>query len=249
MSITDGIAPRGAAALSALALSVIALSGCGSSSTHTTTVTSAPATTNTNAAAADERIASDAQLKLSDFPSGWQQKDSTQEAAAEAKCEGVDAAKAAASARAKSPNFERQNAQAGNVIYVYADVPGATRAVGELSSQSTRTCIGDALAKNLANQKPQGATFGKITSGQVSMTPIGDERTAGRLTIPISAQGTTVSACVDLVFVRTGRAVAVFTLLDALTPFDETLRDRLAKTVVDRLDAGLGLPSSTAAST
>jgi len=234
MIISDLSLRRRLVALGATALVLLALAGCGGSSPpHRTT----PAIN----AAADGRIAREAQLKLSDLPSGWQQLDSGQ-ANSEAGCEGIDAARAAVSARQKSPDFAsgNGNTKAQGFVYMYADVSRATHAYAQLSSQSTRRCVADALGRALAAQKHAGATVGTITSGQVAMSPIGDERAEGRFTIPISASGLTISIYVDLVFVRTGRAVAGLTLESVLIPFDETLRDRLTTTVVDRLKAGLG---------
>ena len=49
----------------------------------------------------------------------------------------------------------------------------------------------------------------------------------------------TVTVYLEPVFARTGRAVATVMLLNFGTPFATTLRDKLATTVVDRLDAGL----------
>lgn len=235
---------------------IIGLAACGSSSTTTVTATTSPTTgtttspaptttqTTTGSAAADQRVARDAQLKLSDFPSGWEQKDRTQEAKAWAACQGVDAAKAAASARQTSPDFaERNHTYAGNFAYIYADVPTATRAFGELSSEHTRTCLGDALAKYLPGQVREGAEIGKITTGQVAMQPVGDERTLTRLTVPLKANGLNVDVTLDLVFVRVGRGIAGLQFQDVLSPFDETLRTRLTTTAVDRLKTALAQPA------
>ena len=205
------------------ASAVILVTGCGSSSTHTTNP------------AADQRIATDAQLKLSDFPSGWEQKGNTEESKNETGCEGVAAAQASATAKKTSPDFEHSNELAESSAYMYSDMSGATQAFSQLSSQSTRTCLADALVKGVTSE----ATIGKITSGQVSIPPLGDERAAARVAIPASAEGKTVTAYLEPVFVRTGRAVATLMLLNFATPFDTTLRDKLATTVVDRLDAGL----------
>jgi len=235
-------------ALSATALAVLVVTGCGSSSpSHTNTTgtgtSTQPATTNTvpaTNAAEDGRIARDAQLKLTDFPAGWEQQDSATESNSEAHCEGVDAAKAAVSARQTSPDFARASTDyAHSFTYVYVDVARASQAFSQLASESTRTCLGEQLAKYLETQKKQGATIGKITTSQVSMTPVGDEHAESRLTIPVSAQGVTASFYVDLVFVRVGRGIAGFTLQSLLSPFRESLSTELAKTVVDRLKAGL----------
>lgn len=229
----------------------VGLAGCGSSSTTTVTATTSPTTgtttsptpttteTTTGSAAADQRVARDAQLKLSDFPSGWEQKDRTQESVLAGKCQGVEGPKAAASARQQSPKFEKTSRQALSTVYIFADVPSAMRAFGELSSESTRVCLADAAGTYLSSQSQQGAEFGKVTSAQVSSAPVGDESAVSRLTLPFKANGLGGHAYFDFVFVRVGRGVATVQFLDFFSPFEESLRTRLTTRVVDRLKAGL----------
>lgn len=176
MITSDLVGPRRLGATGAVVLVLIVVVGCGGSSsttktTATTNATSEPATTTTAPAtnpADDERIAREAQLKLGDFPSGWEQKDSAKETKSQAKCSGVDAAKAAASARQSSPDFAKGSSgrpRASSVVYIYADVPSATRAFGELSGESTRTCLADELGKLIPGETTGAVEVGKVTSG------------------------------------------------------------------------------------
>ena len=253
MSLTDVTSRLRPAARSALVLAVIALAGCGSSSssssTNTSTATSAPAAASTTTTAtqpapnkaADQRVARLAVLRLTDFPAGWAESDKPAETG-QSPCQAINSAKSATTARDSSHTFSENNdaTQADSTVYVYADTASASRWFGEVSSSATRSCLGDALGKGLAkNAQGQGAKLGEITTSSLSIEPVGDDRAAGRLAIPISSGGATISVTLDLIFVRVDRGIAILTLVDTLTPFDQTLAAKLTRDVVGRLGTGL----------
>lgn len=248
MIARDLTAPRMLAGLIAIALAVIALVGCGGSTKTVTTTaphntTEQPATTGTTPATTpeeDKRIATDASLKLSDFPSGWQQKDSTTESNDEAKCPGWEAAKAAASAQQKSPSFTKVGEGVTSTVLIFSDASSATRAFDQASGEGDRRCLADEITKAAKSAKEEGVEYGEITSGRVSMAPVGDQSAVSRFTIPIKASGLSVESVIDQVFARVGRGVAYLAFADIASPFDEALRNRLTTTVVDRLKKGLG---------
>jgi hypothetical protein len=220
------------------AVLAVALAGCGGSGS--TASQSAPTTATTTShpkSAADKRIARHAQLKLTDFSSGWKQHGS-QTSKSQERCPAAEATRAAASAWQQSPTFvTTENPQVEAASYVFSDVSGAKRAFRQLSGGSTRLCFADTLTKRLANP-PKGLKFGKITSGQVAMRPVGDESVVDRLTIPVTVSGQNVDFYVDLVFARVGRGIAGLDFFDTITPFDEALRNRLTTTLVGRLKTG-----------
>ncbi len=69
--------------------------------------------------------------------------------------------------------------------------------------------------------------------------PLGDERAAGRITIPLTSKGATVDATVDVIFVHSGRGIVTDTFIGVGPLFDGGLEYTLHKLVVDRMNAGL----------
>jgi hypothetical protein len=225
----------------------VALAGCGGSGS--TAGQSAPTTVTTaHPSAADRRIARHAQLKLTDFPSGWEQQDKSPSKST-LKCPAVEAARRAVSARQPSPDFVTgDSTQVSSTVYIFSDISSAKRAFDQLSGASTRRCIAHASAKYFAGKgKTKGVKVGQITSGQLSMPAVGDESVLGRVTIPITANGLSIDIYLDLVFAREGRGGAVLLFLDTVTPFDEALRNQLSRTLAGRLRTGFRV--STAAGT
>jgi hypothetical protein len=228
---------------------LLGMSGCGGSSgagtPSTTTTGTTPTTTTTQPrSAADERIARHAQLKLSDFPAGWEQQDKSPQKS-QAKCSSVEAAKAAASARQPSPDFANGDTpQVGATVYVFTDVKTATHAFDGISGGNTRICLANEFTKYAKGKgAAKGVKFGTATSGQVAMPPVGDKSALGRLTIPVTdtSSGMNVDLYLDLAFVRVGRGIAILNFLDSVSPFDDTLRNQLTRTLVGRLNAALKL--------
>lgn len=184
------------AVLGTIALAVIALTGCGSSSssstTKTTTATSTPTTTTSTgpSAEADKQVAGRSSLRLSDFPTGWEQKDTGESQPSD--CSAVKEAKGTANATTTSPQFSSDNdkVQASSATYVYRSIADAERGFTQLSNEATRTCLAKEVAERATKQNE--VTLGEITTGQVRIGGVGDERAASRLTIPVKASGVTI---------------------------------------------------------
>ena len=211
ISASNVTMPRRRAVAASLALIVIALAGCGGSSSSSLTKTTAAsaATTTTSPApnrAADQRVARNAQLRLTDFPAGWKESAKAQ-ATSQSPCQSVEGAKAATSARGTSRDFSnsREVPAAYSAVYLYADTTTAGHWFDELSS-ATRSCLADVLAKGLASgTKGEKNKVAQITSGGLATEPIGDERAEARLTIPVSADGSSIDLRADLIFVCVNR--------------------------------------------
>jgi hypothetical protein len=194
--------------------------------------------------AAEQKIVDAAQLRLSDFPSGWQQSDDESDSE-DSPCGGIRDAKKTTTAHGSAPDFSTNDStQATNTIYLYADEGAAHIAFSRLTDRDTRVCIGKELGKNFEKQsKSKGpgqsdsAEVGTPSTGELSIKPLGDERAAGRVTLPVSAQGQNVDVILDLIFVRAGRGMAIMIFVDVLSPFDEDLRADLTGKVVRRLTA------------
>jgi hypothetical protein len=229
---------------------VIALgvAACGSSSnsgssTHsaaTTTSIASTTTSTTTISAADKRIARDATLRLTDFPTGWEANDQSSPAT-KSDCQGLIGAKAAASGGASSPDFaSSDNSQVSNAVVIFPDASTAKHWYTELSSQATRECLGKQIGTEATKTASrEGLTVGQITTGSVAIAPVGNERGAGRLTIPVSEGSLNVNVFSDLVVIRVDRGVQLLFLTNVLAPFDATLGAKLVKTAADRLTSAL----------
>jgi hypothetical protein len=189
--------------------------------------------------AIDRRIARDAQLRLTDFPSGWTSSPRPA-ATAGAKCPGIRGAKAS-STRQASPEFMLGSAAtADSVAYIYADTATATHWFAQLSSHGTRTCLVGALREGVAAQiRGQGAHLESITSRPLTIAPSGDQHAADRIVVRLSAGTFRGKAEADVIFVRVDRAVAAFAVNRVGGPFNRSLETKLVRTVTDRLAAGL----------
>ncbi len=182
-------------------------------------------------------------MRLGDVPAGWKAARQPPDDPLSS-CPAVKRARTTLSARARSPEFgdpqEREFAQ--SAIYVYRDADTAHRAWVGLSSPTTRSCLARLVAKGLKQGLAASGSathVGSPTSLTVRTAPLGDERAAARITIPLTVKGTTVDATVDLIFVHSGRGIASNTFISVGPLFDGRLEYTLHKLVVDRMNAGL----------
>ncbi|HSC04277.1 MAG TPA: hypothetical protein VLC49_13180 [Solirubrobacteraceae bacterium] len=241
----------GVVALATLA----ALAGCGARSSaatvaaspaadHTVTATRSGTSRSAAGVAIDQRIARDAQLRRSDFPSGWSS--SPRPAATTGgKCPGIRDARAAVDAHARSREFAQVSggfaaATADSAVYIYADTAGARHWFAHMSSRDTRACLVRVLGKSTEAQvRGQGATLDSITARRVSLAPAGDEHAADRIVIRLTAGGVRAKVEADVIFVQVGRGIAAFALADVGGPPDQRLETKLVRVVTGRLAAGL----------
>ena len=235
-SLCLSILPRGAAVVA-----VAALAGCGVAAANSADMT--VGTVRSGTGLSDSRIAHDAQLRLSDLPSGWVS--SPRPAPLRSNCTGLNDAKAAVRVRGDSPQFSRGNSRAArsaySATYVYSDTAKATHWFGELTSLDTRACLGRFLRAGLIkNLDSQRVSVGPVRAGELPVAPVGDQATATRFIIRVSSRELTVDANADLVFVRVGHGVLIFTFAGVGSPFDTALEARLVKTVANRLRADVG---------
>jgi hypothetical protein len=190
---------------------------------------------------ADQRIASDARLRLSDLPPGWMGQNTATRLTADAPCPGLRRAASDISAGKISPIFSDGGVRtAQSETYVYADIAMAKHWFAEFTSRSTRACLARLLREELAaTVLVPGVNIGPITVRGISVAPVGDQDSAFRITVPVSGSGVHLKVDADAVFVRTGRGIAIFSLGKLGSPFDPSLEHTLIKTVVDRLAADL----------
>ncbi len=227
---------------------VLTLAGCGGTDDGGTTQATPPDATqdaqdtpNATATptvdeAADKRIAADALLTLEDFPSGWTEADDDGESSGST-CDAIADARKNASARATSPSFNLDDTQTQNVVYVFPDEDAARAAFAAIAGDDTRGCIADSIAQVL--EERDGIDAGEARTGRLAIDPLGDQREAARIAFPVKAEGVDVDITTDLVYVRTGRAIAFGLFFDTFTAFDDELREDLTGKIVRRLSAGV----------
>lgn len=221
LALLGGVAPSGAATVSA---------------------TRSGASSSRPSAAGDGAIAGDARLRLSDLPRGW-----TASARPSTKtlngCPGLDAAKAAVSARMNSPEFRTARATAQSATYVYSHGGDAAHWFGRLTDAGTERCFAVRLRRSLASTLRAERIHVDVRTSRLPWPPLGDNRAAERVFVRLSRSGATASADVDFIFVRVDRGIAILVVGEVGTPFDPTLERQLAVTLTHRLAADLGRPA------
>jgi hypothetical protein len=161
-------------------------------------------------------------LGVDDFPSGWAAADDTDALDnSKAPCDAVNDAKRDVSARANSPDFTKgESSQVTNSIYVFADEARAEKAFAALAAEDTRRCFGKSLADGLDDSN--GLDVGDVQTASMSTDPVGDDRAASRLSIPVTNKGVDFDLHADLVFVRSGRAISLSLFINAFSPSTTT---------------------------
>jgi hypothetical protein len=194
--------------------------------------------------ARDQRIANDARLRLSDLPPGWMAGSSAARPTADAPCPSLHRAAGWINAAKVSPAFSFSSGStlaAQSETYIYADTSLAKQWFGKFSGRRTRTCLARILRTELETAVGfPGITIGPIGVEVLSIAPVGDQDSAFRVTVPVSGSGTNFKVEVDVVFVRAGRGLEIFTLGSVRSPFDPALEASLVTSVTGRLDADLG---------
>lgn len=247
----------------AVVATALLIAGCGSShksadtATHASTPTSATTPTataeNRPEVPADHAIASGALLTLPDFPTGWQQQDQSG-GKSSLTCPAIATARASLSGRATSPQFAKGSDDfVDDVVYVYPSASAAQTSFAGLSGATDRLCIGKALgnqlAKAAASTSSTKVTFGQPSSAVLSISPVGDQAAAGRITIPYTVQGVNLEAVVDLVFVRVDRGIQILSFIGSAGAFDPTAETDLTRAATNRLAAQLNVAAPGAATT
>jgi hypothetical protein len=229
------------------AVALAALLGWGASSSAAATKTRSGTSQSAADMPADQRIANNARLRLSDLPAGWVAGSAASRPTADAPCPNLRRAAGWISAGKISPAF---SVSSGNPLtaqtetYIYADTALAKHWFGEFSSRQTRACLARILRTELATAvELPGITLGKIRLRGISVAAVGDQDSAFRVTVPVFGSGVTLEVDVDVVFVRTGRGLEIFSLGALGRPFDPTLEGTVLNNVTARLATDLQRPS------
>ncbi len=177
------------------------------------------------AASSEQNVAKDGVLVASDFPADWTQStrgqtsDKTLDAAAAkvAACKPFLAFSRAnkLNPRAKSPNFDLQQANVTNSVSVFVSKAKATAAMHTFADRRLPDCL-DALFRSVFTQqlKKTSSLADQVVSVDTSIAPvtdvrIGDQAVAYQGTVDVAFKdGTSQSVGLGLVSVRVGKAVS-----------------------------------------
>jgi hypothetical protein len=129
-----------------------------------------------------------------------------------ADCLGVDPAELNAdNPEAVSPSFSSSNDEEASVEVDFTpSEEAATRTLELLADDAAPGCFVEAMQTviedNTAQEDlPEDVEVGDATFNRLSFAALGDESTAFRLTVPVSAEGIEVDVFFDLIFARVGR--------------------------------------------
>ena len=192
--------------------------------------------------AADRRIADAAVLTSADLPDGWTG-GATDDSDDEQTCPAIDSAKAAASARADTPDFTKREQFLDETVYVMDDETAAEEAFSAILSEETRTCLGDELRKALEAQvADEDVKLGEIVAEPLEPVDAGSDSGGIHVTVPFTVQGQDVAVTLDSTIVRVERVLAFVSAGGSGEPVDEAVLDEVTVAAADKaqdaLDAG-----------
>jgi hypothetical protein len=202
--------------------------GCGGgSSSNESRSTTSQTKINTRDKAAAQRIV----LHLSDFPTGWRAQPSKNESD-EPKCFKLDVSDLTVTGKASSRDFVNgQVTTATSAAGLYEDEQQAHDAYQRIANEKLAKCISDWVrTQSTSDAKITDSSFGKL-----GFPKLGDQSSAYQIAMTLEAQGLTPTAYVDLVFIRETRALTFLVFLDLFSPFDEQLKEDLARKVASRM--------------
>lgn len=234
----------------ALVAAPFAVLGCGGGDDDSGTSSDADAT------AAVRDIQPDAQqraesvvLQLSDFPTGWRggpSEDDDEGGEEFRKCISADLSDLTLIGDADSDDFRM-----GDEVQVSAEVEvvetpeaaaeAATAFDSGITSQEASECFKKYLEESIAeDEDSKGVEVGDVDIGELSFNaPAGiEEAHAYQLSIPLEAQGASVTVYVDFILLRQGDLVATLDAESQGTAFDETIRDGLVNAMAGRMTGG-----------
>jgi hypothetical protein len=233
----------------ALALAVFSSCGGGGNEAQgpetVTVVTTQGATTEAGATEPSlsedqaEALAASMNLRLTDFPAGWRATPSEESEG----CAGIQklTERYDVLAHVDSKDFAKgDNTEASSSAGLFNDEATARDALNYLESAAQSEELRDCLNDFFREQAEGDVTFGDVSVGQLSFPRLGDRSSAWEIVVPVKTQGLSVTAYIDFVYIVEENALARVAFSDVLSPFDEQLRENLARLVADRMQTATG---------
>jgi hypothetical protein len=129
--------------------------------------------------------------------------------------------------RAESPNFVHgELPYATSLAAVFASAPQARQAFAAL-----RTALDDCLVGEI--DKTGG--IDDVSGGRLNFPHLGDQSAAFQVAARVKEGKLSVALFFDVVVIQRARAIALAIFADALSPFEESLKERLARVVAQRM--------------
>jgi hypothetical protein len=202
--------------------------GCGGGNTSSE---SRATTAQTKINSRDKLQAKRIVLRLSDFPTGWRAQASKNESK-EPDCLKLDLGDLTVTGKASSRDFVNgQITSATSAARLFANEQQARAAYKRIASEKLTKCFSDFMrSQSTSDAKVTDTSFGRL-----GFPKLADESAAYQIAVTLKAQGLTPTVYVDLVFIRQTRATAILLFIDLFSPFDEQLKEQLARTVAGRM--------------
>lgn len=191
----------------------------------------------------DQAIAEEAVLQLSDFEPGWRadEPEPDEDDSGITECEGFESFDDDAPS-ADSKTFVREETEIEGSVAVLATEEESESFMRLFVEESTVECIREgvqeAFQEGFEDDADLQEQFDSVstTVGPVSVGEYGDDAAGYQIEATLEGEELTVDFYLDLLVVREGRALALYTFVDVFTPFSGD-RDPLVEAVVDRLAA------------
>jgi hypothetical protein len=234
---------RHARGLLFLAFATVFLAGCGGGGSDgaaaTATATGAASTTAAETAPVTkdeaEALSKSMLLRLSDFPPGWRAEPSDDQGS----CAGIDRLtdRYDVLTKADSDDFAQgDSTQVASSAGLFNDEATARDGLNYLEASIQSKRFRDCLNGYFRKQADEDVTFGDVHVGQVSFPTLADRSSAWEVVVPVKTQGLTISVYIEAIFMRRANALGIVLFSDVISPFDEQMRERLARLVARRMD-------------
>lgn len=226
------------------------LAACGSSkksSSSSSSGNTSKASTTTEAAggsAADKAKAQAINLTAADLPADWTSTPASTDNSDQTDkelytCAGLSDPKTSTTADEKSPDFAKgQFTMASSEAQFAKSKDIAKKDLDVLKSDKFSGCLKTAFDN--AMKKQASGAGGTVGESKVESIPA-PSGTAGaaafRMTVPISAQGFSLTFYIDFTLLLQGRAEVTLVCFNANAPFDSALKDTLTGKLIKRMTA------------
>ncbi len=238
--------------LCGVAVAAFVLASCSSNSSTNGASTTTVGGSSQNSAA-DRALAAAANLRLSDFPTGWTsapQSSSSADTTLLAQLQGCLHANLILFQQnsprlAQSPEFSDPNGDSvdSNVAYLSSasDAQGEMHVIQQSNFSSCLSSAANSLLQSLIHNPssgstlPQGASIGHVAVSAISFPSYGDRSAAFRTAVPITYNGQSLTEYLDIVAFIKGRAIVGMNFTGGGNPIGSSTEQRLTSVVLGRL--------------
>jgi hypothetical protein len=178
---------------------------------------------------ADQAKARKVSLRLSDFAAGWTAKPDTSNSNASPKCKSYnpDQSDLVETGKYNSPDFSRSDGSfVSTTTGVFKTVAMAKTGYARVAKPQLPKCFGELLGKQ--------AKTTVYAAGPLTFPKVGERSNAYRLSVGITAQGTTVKATIDFVLFNKARTDVAIIFFAIGGPLPSSLEQQVSALVASR---------------